>query len=210
MCAEDSCPAATLRTALTKFSAACNNELTVTKNADVIRTYDVLYTLQPLKAAMCSKDDNDKWCLSSVSTYIDAATKSQLQTPLLSKRADAVYPNSATYCSTNLAFMFLKPALPVDALCTTCTRNIISSYITFESDTPYTPGLDNSQFLCGQTELYNSVNENCGATFLQGVVQAAGGISSGFGSTNAASRVASIGLSGIVVAIAAVASFVFN
>ncbi|KAF9784553.1 hypothetical protein BJ322DRAFT_1021285 [Thelephora terrestris] len=47
------------------------------------------------------------------------------------------------------------------------------------SDTSYAPGTGNSPLLGGETDLYNAIHQKCGAAFLSGSVQAAGGTSNG-------------------------------
>jgi len=96
----------------------------------------------------------------------------------------ALIPNMTTYQSTNLAFLFYTPNLNATQLCTSCLRSVLTAYIQFESNTPYAPGQNNSLILNTQTALYTAVQGKCGATFLSGAVQAAGGLSNtGIGSS---------------------------
>ncbi|KAG8215338.1 hypothetical protein J3R82DRAFT_8932 [Butyriboletus roseoflavus] len=225
------CPQSTVTTQLISFYAACPDELTSTPNQPVKLLYDLLYSLVPLRQAVCSKDDNGNYCAtelsnsSSVGTVaaVDTAT-SQKQTLLtqylytqpgaigasarrdLSNTTTALVPNTTTYHDTNLMFLFLSGDMPNSELCVTCTRNILTSYITFESAMPYAPGINNSLVLSGQIALYNNVTSKCGASFLSGVVQAAGGLSSGLLS-GAASRAGGLELSAAVSAILGVAAF---
>lgn len=55
----------------------------------------------------------------------------------------------------------------------------MTSYINFESNAPYAPGIASSSLLSQQTSVYNAITSVCGSNFLSGVVQAAGGISTG-------------------------------
>jgi len=91
----------------------------------------------------------------------------------------ALIPNVTTYRDTDLVFLFLEPSMSTTQLCTTCTRNILTPYITFESSLPYAPGLNSSLLLGGQSALYNAILEDCPTGFMSGAVQAAGGLSSG-------------------------------
>lgn len=68
------------------------------------------------------------------------------------------------------------------------------------SDVPYAPGLPNSQLLANEPALYSAINSVCGAAFLSGQVQAAGGLATG-----AASRSADGGFAFVGSAIAAAA-----
>lgn len=96
----------------------------------------------------------------------------------LSRRSSspALTPNMTTFGSSNIAFLLISPDLPSSTLCTPCTRNVLTSYINFESSVPYAPGLPSSQLFPGQSDLYNAVQRTCGASFLSGAVQAAGGL----------------------------------
>lgn len=138
--------------------------------------------------------------------------RASLVTPTV-KRADvaALLPNITTYRNTNLPFLFLKSSLSTDALCTACTRNILTAYINFESSVPYAPGIAQSPLLAGQSDLYLGVQTKCGSNFLSGAVQAAGGLS-GSSILSGAPRTAGGQLQGVVatmmgVVTLAVASF---
>jgi len=184
--------------------------------------------MTPLKEAMCTKDDSNKYCVEQTTSSAASGAKvnvavSGTSTPDVSsikqylwsqasvaKRAAAqtaaIVPNTTTYHDSNLLFLFLSPSMSSSALCTTCTRNILTQYINFETSVPYGPGLSNSPLMSGQSELYNAVLSTCGKTFFSGAVQAAGGISNGvLGNSNAAPRSLDQGLSGIVAAVISVA-----
>jgi hypothetical protein len=180
---------------LSSFYAACSAELISNPNADVIRTYDVFYALTPFREAVCTKADNDKYCVTQMSTSSSSSgvyKRGDAQTP-------AIIPNTTTYRESNLLFLFLKPQTPSAQLCTTCTRNVLMSYINFETNVPYAPGLGKSPCMGGQPELYNAVQSTCGKNFFSGAVQAAGGISSGvLGNSNAAPRSISQDFMGII------------
>ncbi|KAG6336307.1 hypothetical protein ID866_2783 [Astraeus odoratus] len=231
------CPDTTLSSQLGSFYAACSAELTSTLNVDVLRMYEILYVLGPLRKAICGKDDSGKYCATELGSSktasgagsVNAVTGGTNQQALLEKylytttgsgntvtRRDssasaAFIPNVTTYQDTNLVFLFLQPSTDSTTLCTSCTRSILSSFITFESSYPYAPGLNNSLFLHNQPSLYNSVTSTCGANFLSGAVQAAGGLSASVlsdGGLRSFSHDASIAVGAILGAAAfAVASF---
>lgn len=197
------CSDSTVRAQLMAYYSACSAELTTNVNTDVLRTYDVLYVLTPLREAICSKSDNGKYCVTQLNTtsgssatgnvaLVTSSKQEALQQYLyttpnsgVSARRDvsntttALIPNTTTYQDTNLVFLFLDSKMNTTQLCTTCTRNILTSYITFESSLPYAPGLNNSLLLRGQPALYNATVSTCPSGFLSGAVQAAGGLSSG-------------------------------
>jgi len=225
------CPQSTVTAQLSSFYAACVVELTSTPNQEVKTLYDVLYALTPLRLAICSKDDTGKYCATELSTSSSTGTvalvdpaKSQKQTLLnqylyttnsngaaarrdVSNTTTAFAPNITTFQDTNLLFLFLDPSMSSSELCTTCTRNILTPYITFESNCPYGPGMNNSLLFAGQVAIYNSIISECGSSFLNGAVQAAGGLSSGLIS-GAAPLTGSQELSAAVSAILGVAAFV--
>jgi hypothetical protein len=91
----------------------------------------------------------------------------------------------ATYHDNNLPFLFITSNLDATKLCTTCTRNILTAYINFESNVPFGPGLSNSQILNTQPDLYAAIQTKCPSGFLSGAVQAAGGLSGGMFSSGA-------------------------
>jgi len=206
--ATSSCPEDLLRSKLTAFYAACQPELTTNANKAVIMVYDVLYALFPLTQSVCSKSDDGKYCAVKLGTTIGSSSpagaspsgkvqlansppdvslkqvQDNLWTPASSRpvsRRDeqAFYPNATTFHDSNILFLLLKPTLPTNQLCVSCTRSVLTSYINFMSAIPYAPGIAASPLMSGQPALYNSVTNNCPAGFLTGSVQAAGGISGG-------------------------------
>jgi hypothetical protein len=225
------CPQSTVTAQLGSFYAACSVELTSSPNDAVKSLYDVLYSLVPLRSAICSKDDSGNYCATQLSNSSSTGSvnivdpeKSQQQTLLqqylysttdggaalrrdVSNTTSALVPNTTTYQNTNLLFLFLSPDMPASELCTTCCRNIITPYITFESSCPYALGLSNSLLLSGQVPLYNNITSKCGSSFLSGALQAAGGISSGMLS-GAAPLAVGQELAAAVTAILGVAAFV--
>jgi hypothetical protein len=191
------CPESLIRSKITDFYSACTAELTTSKNKDVIRTYDTIYTLLPMRTAICSKDDSGNWCVLAT----PGAGKKETSSPItvgqvlaslfttttggaLRRRGPqaAIVPNMATYHDNNLPFLYYKPDLDASTLCTTCVRLILTGYMTFESNVAYAPGLSNSQLLDTQPSLYDAVKNKCPASFLSGAVQAAGGLGKGLSS----------------------------
>lgn len=191
------CPESVIRGQLTDFYTACPNELTSSPNTDVIRAYDVLYALFPLSKAVCTKSDNGNYCVLEVGSTNSTTGKNLLSSgstesspadglwlPLTSKNSrraeqQVIIPNLEQFKSTNLVFLGIQPSLAADKLCQPCTRNVLNEYIQFTSSLPYAPGIANSPLMGGETDLYKAVQEKCGAPFLSGSVQAAGGISGG-------------------------------
>jgi len=191
------CSQSVIRGQLIDFYAACPSELSTSLNDDVVRAYDVLYVLYPLSKAVCTKDDSGSYCVfktgsttnttknllaSSGSTVSSPAD--DLWLPFTSKKSrrgeqQVIIPNLEQFKKENLAFLGIQSSLSADKLCLPCTRNVLNEYIQFTSSLPYAPGVANSPLMGGESELYKAVQEKCGAPFLSGSVQAAGGISGG-------------------------------
>jgi len=197
------CSESVLRSQLTDFYAACPNELTSSPNSDVIRAYDVLYVLYPLSKAVCTKSDAGKYCVLEVGstsgngkTLLSSGSPGSspsdgLWLPLNTKNSrrgeqQVIIPNMDQFKSLNLVFLGIKPSLSADDLCKPCTRNVLNEYIQFTSSLPYAPGITNSPLMSGEPDLYQAVQDKCGAPFLSGSVQAAGGISGGIMNSGAA------------------------
>jgi hypothetical protein len=161
---------------LASFYTACGPELTSSSPSPEVKTiYDTFYTLLPLLSAVCSTDDSGDYCLPQVNSTSNVspalATKA--------RRADTVtayMPNATTINENNILFLFLDGSLPKAQLCTTCTRNIVSAYISFEANTNYAPGLAQSVLMSGQSAIYSGVVSTCGSDFLTKAVKAAGGL----------------------------------
>lgn len=71
------CDNTVVRGQLASFYSSCTDELTGgSPNQDVIRIYDVLYTITPLKNAMCSKDDSGNYCVTQATAPSGSSTDS--------------------------------------------------------------------------------------------------------------------------------------
>ncbi|KAH9834175.1 uncharacterized protein C8Q71DRAFT_165061 [Rhodofomes roseus] len=205
LCSATTCSSQTIRTQLANLYSACTAELTSSANKDVLRTYDVLYSIVPLQQAMCSKNSNGDYCVvagsnsssssgtndaastatgesfSSISEYLysDASSPSSVARRDNSQATISIVPNTTTFAENNILFLFLSPNLSSSELCTSCTRSVITAYTDFESNVPYAPGLQSSTLMSGQTALYKGIISTCGSSFMSGGAQAAGAISSG-------------------------------
>ncbi|KAG5653543.1 hypothetical protein H0H81_012352 [Sphagnurus paluster] len=172
----NNCPDSLIRGKLTDFYAACPAELTSSPNADVIKIYDILYTISPLKTAACSKDDSGNYCVTQAKLPASGPTAAQIQQVL----ATGTSPNIGTFSDNNIPFFFLSSSSSSADLCNVCTRNVMTAYMNFEAKVPYAPGLGQSGLLANQPGLYTGIQNTCGSTFLSGAgVQAAGGLSGG-------------------------------
>ncbi|KAI3604144.1 hypothetical protein WG66_010133 [Moniliophthora roreri] len=217
----------TIRKNVFDFYGACPEELTSNTNQDVLRLYEILYSMVPMKNAVCSKDDNGRYCVTKTSSLVTDGTspsgvKTNLVTPnsvistvqqylwsnpgALAKRADAMVPNMTTYANTNLPFLFISPDLDYNRLCTACTRNVMTHWINFQSDVPYAPGLNKSLLLSHEADLYTGIQKTCGPNFMSGVVQAAGGLSDG--SSNGSFKAFGVEIQGFVTIIFSIITMV--
>jgi len=95
----------------------------------------------------------------------------------LTRRDAAIAPNLTTIAAGNSQFLFFTPSLSATQLCVTCLRQVLTAYIKFEADTPFSYGINSSVLLGAQSALYFAVQNKCPANFLSGAVQAAGGLS---------------------------------
>lgn len=196
VCSATTCDPTIIGAQLSLFQQACQTELTVSKIAQVIITYDSLYLLNILPKVICLKDTSGKYCLAN-------STTSSTKRASLDRRGsqEVFIPDAAEFSQNGIPFLGLLASETANNLCTPCTRQIVGAYTTQLSNVPYGPGMSNSQLLSGEPALYSAINSKCGASFLGGEVQAAGGLATG-----AAPRSADGGFAFVGSAIAAAAA----
>jgi hypothetical protein len=147
------------------------------KNKDVIITYDSLYLIGPFKSAVCQKDTtSDKYCV--VSNPSSNTTK-RASLDRRDSSQEVFMPNPELFTSKNVAFLGILSSLSASQLCAPCTREVMNIYTSQLSMIPYCPGISNSVLFGGEPALYEAINEKCGAPFLGGAAQAAGGLATG-------------------------------
>lgn len=174
VCSASTCDATTIGAQLSLFQQACQTELTSSKIAQVIITYDSLYLLNILPKVVCLKDTSGNYCLAN------STTSSSKRASLDRRGSQQVFiPDATKFNQGNIAFLGLKTDEDADKLCTPCTRQIMGAYTNQLSSTPYGPGMSNSQLFPSEPALYSAINSKCGASFLGGQVQAAGGLATG-------------------------------
>lgn len=88
-------------------------------------------------------------------------------------------PDATVFNANNVMFLGLNSGLSASQLCVPCTREVMNAYTTQLSTTPYAPGIGQSVLLESEPGLYSAINQKCGASFLGGAVQAAGGLATG-------------------------------
>jgi len=195
------CPPSLIRSQLTDFYPACMDELVTNPNAGVVKIYEVLYALPGFKDAMCTKGDDGSYC-----AIVDRGAANVVLTRSLEARADALTPNTKAYSAANLPFLFIKPDMPKEALCTPCTRSIMSAWFNIESQLPFAPGFGSQTVLSGQPPLVAAITSTCGQNFFAGSVAAAGGLGANTVFDAAVPRAS--GSHGVIAAVLAVLSFI--
>lgn len=122
-----------------------------------------------------------------------------------------ITPNTTTYLSTGIAYLFLQPNMSSSLLCTSCTKSILASYVAWEAQVPYALGLASSPILGKQSALWSSVSSTCGTTFMNsitsqaGILSANGTSSPSTGTSAGAATVAQVGFVGVIATILGVA-----
>lgn len=188
------CDANIIRQRLDQFWQNCHTDLQ-NKNAVVQAMYDNLYMITPLVNSICSKDENNDYCLKTIakaaaSSSRVAVTKTRRdlaedededqdeadQTVAeLAKRQSTTTQNlgglynettTTTKPNTNAAFLFISSSSPKSILCSRCTQNILASYIKFETSIPYAIGLRTSEILAPQSDIYKAAKTDCGLDFV--------------------------------------------
>ena len=86
----------------------------------------------------------------------------------------ALIPDTKTWRSTSLVYLFISPECGASQLCTPCTKAVLSAYVKFEAATPYACGLTNSPLLGDQLNLWNYLTEKCNTTFTNDILSSAG------------------------------------
>lgn len=172
----NACPSALFNAQLTAFYAACQPELTSSKVADVVATYDMLYTFPAFQQALCQKDNTGNYCVINATSTSSSSTK---RSSSLDRRDDSQVALLTTYGQKDLCFLGLSPSMTASQLCTQCTRDVMNIFTTYMNSQPYGPGISSSYLLSGQPALYAAINKECGTSFLSGQVQAAGALSTG-------------------------------
>lgn len=183
LCASDAgCDSSIIRSYLSEFWVTCNDEIKA-KNKGVQDVYDVLYLINPFREAICSKDADDNYCLTTVASTSTSKRgfedDQDRQSNLIARQgtdasSSASQIDTGSLSGSNIAFLFLQPNAGKDKLCSTCAENILASYIQFETAIPYAIGLSNSNILSGQSDLYKAGKKECGEDWAKKVNAVAG------------------------------------
>lgn len=218
-----------MSTIIANFGSACQTELVTSPVEAVVLLYDTVYMMNPWLDVLVTKDDSGTYCVlesynaatnstsssASASGYSNAAAAGsnfgEVEQYLvvqpgttLAKRAQTVVatPNATTWTTNGIPFLFFTSSLSSTTLCTTCSRNVMTAWISWESKVPYAPAAKQSALLGGLNDLYSAIQTKCGKSFLSGAVTAAGGLG-----TSDAARVAASGktLVSLVTGLAALA-----
>ncbi|WVN87984.1 uncharacterized protein L203_103181 [Cryptococcus depauperatus CBS 7841] len=123
--------------------------------------------------------------------------------PAQSVMAAIITPNATTYKTTNLPFLFLQSSMHSKALCTPCTKEVMVSYIKWETQVPYALGLKQSPILGGQSELWSAINNTCGASYINAINSQVGSLISNSSSAGESVFVGQSGVAGMTALIGA-------
>ncbi|GAA5883631.1 hypothetical protein JCM16303_004923 [Sporobolomyces ruberrimus] len=151
-------------------------------------------------AASSSMQASPSSSSSSSNTSTSAGNSTSSASTGTTFKLPSLLPNSQTYRSMSLPFLFLSSTLPSTTLCTPCTKQILTNYISFESRQPYALGLANSPILGGQGDLWQGTGEKCGAGFLSNIMQMSGQqeLTGGASSLKVGATVAFTAIAGLV------------
>lgn len=141
----------------------------------MVPLYDALYLLTPMTQAVCAKDENGNFCAANT-TSAGTTTSGGGGAANVGQQPLGVngLPNADAFTSKNILFLGANAALDEQDLCTTCTRNVLTSYFAFEAALPYTGGLASSPLLSAQNPLYSAIQTKCPADFLSSALNNAG------------------------------------
>ena len=106
--------------------------------------------------------------------YQIGAVKPGAVLPRADNSTAALIPDTKTWRSTSLIYLFISPEYGANHLCTSCTKAVLSAYVKFEAATPYALGLTNSPLLGDQLNLWNNLTEKCNTTFTNDILSSAG------------------------------------
>ena len=124
---------------------------------------------------MCQKDTSGSYCVASHSSN----TTKRASLDRRDGSQEVFTPDASLFTSKNVAFLGLESSLSASQLCVPCTREVMNVYTSQLSTIPYAPGIANSVLFGGEPALYDAINQKCGASFLGGAAQAAGGLATG-------------------------------
>jgi len=123
-------------------------------------------TLQLLESNLYEVMDN--------TDYHFGVVKPRVVLPRADNSTAALIPDTKTWRSTSLIYLFISPEYTASHLCTSCTKAVLSAYIKFEAATPYALGLTNSPLLGDQLNLWNNLTAKCNTTFTNDILSSAG------------------------------------
>lgn len=167
------CDTGLIRTYLSQFWDACSDDIK-NKNQKVSDVYDVLYLINPFREAICTKDAGQNYCLQTIASSAATSPKRSLLEetfePLVERQASSSSGDDLSSAASaaddqannNIAFLFLQPTAQKSVLCGDCAKNILASYISFETSIPYGVGLANSPILSGQSAIFKKAKSECG------------------------------------------------
>lgn len=134
----NTCPDSTMRSWLAYFRGNCTNELLTNPNQQVVGIYTSFYAIKPFLNAVCAKDTaTGSYCLSQLGSNSTAKAAGGMANAAQQPLADANgVPNAEAFSNANILWLGANPNMDAASLCTTCTKNVLTSYIQWESANP--------------------------------------------------------------------------
>jgi hypothetical protein len=190
--------ASDIQTTVTNYYSACQSDMVSGNQPDLTRTFELLYALPPLRNAVCSKDATGAYCLSSAKKNGGHADT----------QAPTNQVNLQSWSSSHIHYLFINADETPEQLCTACTKQVLTAYVSYENVLPFPMGMSSSVLLKDQKALWSAITAKCPADFTQGILSAANAVPvdiSNVAAQNGASSVvlSTTGLVGALVALTA-------
>lgn len=163
------CERSLIRNYIATFWDKCSDELEGGNEA-VKEIYDYVYMFVPFRDAVCSRDD-DQYCVLGLVPQNLRAIK-QLQASranAMSLAAGASAVNQTSDVLVDQAFLFLSPASNETIMCSKCSKEVLSAYVSFEMATPYALGIERSEVLGKQSHIVSHAQDLCGESFVSDI-----------------------------------------
>jgi len=160
----------------------------------------VVLQATPMIGGVCAKDTDGSYCLSK-------AKKNGGHT----KRGDdqsLLQINTDDWKKSNVQFLFIDANESADQLCTACTKQVMTSYITYETALPYPMGVRSANLLGNQKALWTAINSKCPANYTAAILSSSNATPVNVNDVSAASGASNtvLSITGLVGALMALAA----
>jgi len=201
MCSgKSACDQSAMQTTITDFNTACNGDMLSGNQQSLETTFELLYIMTPMIGGVCAKDTDGSYCLSK-------AKKNGGHT----KRGDdqsLLQINTDDWKKSNVQFLFIDANESADQLCTACTKQVMTSYITYETALPYPMGVRSANLLGNQKALWTAINSKCPANYTAAILSSSNATPVNVNDVSAASGASNtvLSITGLVGALMALAA----